>query len=374
VAQEENRIDKTNTFLTGVIILAMLVGMVAFIMWALQDQMILVWRVLRYYQYSATAYIPLIGPPASELPQLLEFLKNTPSKDLFVSTMWEIDQHYGRNFGILLAALFLTIGINRVRAGKGATGPELTVESVLKSMSPIFPHLRYIEENSPVGKSIKWDPTPGADNRFAMPLQVFEFAEMKPPPGLEKVLTPEQLKACRPIYEPDTKDFFAAFDKSLARKAFEAQMGPPLTTLKDFSEDERKAFNYFRKKLEKKVPKKEVKALILRLEQKHGFVRTFLMSMFEEAKRVGIVTMNDDLLPIMDSDRTLYWALDSVGRDTPWIEAAGPYVHKDMEDLVGIRITEPEVTEAVESLERYLKLDRETAREIAESQGDGGME
>ena len=76
----------------------------------------------------------------------------------------------------------------------------------------------------------------------------------------------------------------------------------------------------------------------------------------------------------MDSDRTLYWALDSVGRDTPWIEAAGPYVHKDMEDLVGVRITEPEVTEAVESLERYLKLDRETAREIAESQGDGGME
>jgi len=374
VAAEENRIDKANGFVAGLAITALLVGMVWFIVWFMQDQVIYAWRIVRYYQYSATAYIPFIGPSSDELPMLLEFLRTTPSKDLFASTMWEIDQTYGRNFGFVLSGAFAYVGIRRVMRAKGTYGPELDVETVLSTLAPIFPHLRYIKENSPVGKSIRWSQEPGADNRFAMPLQVFEFAEMAPTPGLERVLTKEQLKGARPIYIKDETDFFAAFDKSMARKAFEAQMGRPLTTPKDFTDSERIAYEFCKKKIEAKIPRKETKQLIIRLSQKHGFIRTFLMSMFEEAKRVGILTANDELLPIMDSDRTLYWCLDSVGRDTPWIEAAGPYVHKDMEDLVGIRITEPEVTEAVESLERYLKLDRATEKEIAESTGAGGME
>jgi len=374
VAAEENRVDRTNVFLAGIAIVALAAAMLGFIFWVLQDQLIYAWRIVRYYQYSATAYIPFIGPSSAELPALLEFLRTTPSKDLFVSTMWEIDQTYGRNFGFLLASIFLLIGYRRISNGKGSFGPELNVESVIDALAPLFPHLQYVKDNSAVGKSIKWSTEPGADNRFAMPLQVFEFAEMAPTPGLERLLTPEQLKEARPIYLKDEKDFFAAFDESMARKAFEAQMGKPLTTPKDFSEEEKLAYNYFRKKLEAKIPAAEVKGLILRLSQKHGFVRTFLMSLFEEAKRVGIVTANDELLPIMDRDRALYWCLDSVGRDTPWIEAAGPYVHKDMEDLVGIRITEPEVTEAVQSLKRYLTLDRATEKEMAEASGDGGMD
>lgn len=371
MAQDNNRSDSSNSGLSGIVVFGILIGMMAVIAWLTQDQLILVWRVLRYYQYSFLSYIPFIGPSTSDLPILLDWLQNTPSREVFFDSMWEIDQHYGRNFGVLLAALFFWIGVKRVRGNMGASGKELGAESVIELLTPIFPHLQYIKDNNPVGKPLRW--RPGEDNQFAMPIQVFEFAEMQPPLGMEKTLTPEQLKACRPIYEQAEKDFFAAFDKSLARKAFEVQMGPPLATLKEFSESEKKAFYFFKKVLDKKLTKADSKKIIQRLEQKHGFVRTFLMGLFEEAKRLGIITTNDDLMPIMDSDRTLFWCLDSVGRDTPWIESAGPFVHKDMEDLVGIRITEPEVTEAVESLERYLKLDRATEKEIAEASGEHGL-
>jgi hypothetical protein len=372
VAQTDDRIDRTNTALAGIVVFGILVGMLAVIAWLLQDQLIYIWRILRYYQYSITGHIPFIGPSAAELPALLEWLQSTPSREIFFDTMWEIDQHYGRNFGFILAILFFWIGTKRILANRGATGPEMTSESVLEVLAPIFPHLRYIQNNNPVGKPLRW--RPGEDNQFAMPLQVFEFAEMQPPHGLEKMLTEEQLKDCRAIYEPSEKNFFSAYDKSMARKAFECQMGPPLLTLKDFSTSEKKAFYFFKKILDSKLPKEHSKKIIQRLEQKHGYVRTFLMGLFEEAKRLGISTTNDELLPIIDSDRPLFWCLDSVGRDTPWIEAAGPFVHNDMEDLVGIRITEPEVTEAVESLERYLKLDRATSKDIAEASGEHGLD
>ncbi len=366
------RSGNVGSLFATVAIFGMVVGMLAIMAWLLADQLTMIWRLVRFYQYTITGYIPLIGPPANELPQLLEWLKNTPSREILGSTMWEIDTHYGRNFGFLLAGLFGWIGIRRMLSGRGASGPELSHETVLDLLTPIFPHLAYVKANSPVGHPLKYKP--GADNRFAMPLQVFEFAEMTPPPGLEKILSEEQLKQCRPIYIQSEKNFFAAYDKSMARKAFECQLGPPLTTLRDFSESEKKAYTYFKKRLDAKLPAKTAKALVQRLEQKHGYVRTFLMAMFEEAKLLGILTTNDELLPIMDTDRTLYWCLDSVGKDTPWIEAAGVYVHKDMESLVGIRITEPEITEAVESLERYLKLDRATEKEILEASGESGLE
>ena len=372
MAQEENRNNRTSSALVGMVVFALLAGMTAAIAWVLQDQLIFAWRIIRHYQYQAMGYIPFIGPSPDELPGLLEWLRTTPSREIFGSTMWEIDQHYGRHFGFILAAGFLWVGVSRIRRGMGGTGPELSADNVIDLLTPIFPHLAYIKENNPAGKPIKY--RPGQDNRFAMPVQDFEFAEMSPPMGLEKILTPEQLKECRPIYIKDEPNFFAAFDKSLARKAFECQMGPPLLTLKDFSEPERKAFYFFKKRLDTKLPKGHSVKIIQRLEQKHGYVRTFLMSLFEEAKRLGIMTTNDELMPIMDDDRTLFYCLDSIGRDTPWIEAAGPFVHKDMEDLVGIRITEPEVTEAVDSLERYLKLDRATEKEIAESLGEHGLD
>ncbi|WP_138438077.1 secretion/conjugation apparatus DotM-related subunit [Marinobacter shengliensis] len=372
MAQDDNRIDRTNDFLAGMFVLGFIVGGIALIVWLLQDQLVFVWRVVRFYQYSITEYIPLIGPSASELPMVLDWLQNTPSREIYAETMWEFDQHYGQNFGIFLAAIFIWVGVKRLKSNAGATGPELSAESVFDALIPIFPHLQYIKDHNPVGRPLKY--VPGGDNQFAMPVQVFEFAEMQPPMHLEKKLTPEQAEAARPIYLKDEKDFFNAFDKNMAANAFEAQMGPPLTTLKEFSASEKKAYYFFKKRLDAKLPKGRSTDIIRRLEQKHGYVRTFLMGLFEEVKRLGITTTNDDLMPIMDSDRTLFWCLDSVGRDTPWIEAAGPYVHKDMEDLVGIRITEPEVTEAVASLRRYLELDRATQHEIAESMGENGMD
>lgn len=351
--ENTNKTGDTLTFLAMFAFLFLLIGILAYL---IRDDLTYIWRIYRYYCFTASQYIPFIGPPASELQEVLEFLRTTPSSLITFDTMWKIDQHYGRSFGIVVAALFLVIAYRRSLLGKGASG-KLDGEEIIDYMSAVFPHLNQTKGFDPAKDDIFYHH--GKDNSRAASVGVFEFATMSPPIGLTKYF--ESKDDERAIYLPDAEDWFVAFDKGLARKAFEAQMGSPLTTVNDMSDAEKKIYKHIKGMLLNNFSKKEVNALVQTLRAQHGFVRTFLMAMFQHAKKYGIYTVTDSIW-LKKEDRILYYCLQSVNKDTPFAEAGGPFVHKDLEDMIGVRINTPEVTEAVEALDRYMQFDRETQK------------
>lgn len=88
----------------------------------------------------------------------------------------------------------------------------------------------------------------------------------------------------------------------------------------------------------------------LHANTKVGFIR-----LFEQARRSGVFAATK-LKWVINHDRSLYYCFSSVGRKTPFVEAAGCFAHLLLEKHLGYSIPHPEVTEAVEGLKKALWL------------------
>lgn len=86
----------------------------------------------------------------------------------------------------------------------------------------------------------------------------------------------------------------------------------------------------------------------------HAYVLTVMASMLEAAREDG-VQASADFLWLKPVDRRLWYMLNTVGRQTPFTEVAGPFAHWLAEKEIGRRLLVPMVEEATNAMEIALK-------------------
>lgn len=87
---------------------------------------------------------------------------------------------------------------------------------------------------------------------------------------------------------------------------------------------------------------------------KHAYVVTILMASLEAARQNGVVPPNY-FLWLRPRNRSLWYALNTAGRRTPFCEVAGIYGHYLAEKVAGHKIERPYTIEAVKALERAIR-------------------
>lgn len=89
---------------------------------------------------------------------------------------------------------------------------------------------------------------------------------------------------------------------------------------------------------------------VVKVMQSHAFVLTVMASMLVLARTDGVLA-SADFLWLKPVDRPLWFMLNSVGRQTPFTEVAGPFAHWVAERLSERKLFVPMVDEAVKALE-----------------------
>lgn len=93
---------------------------------------------------------------------------------------------------------------------------------------------------------------------------------------------------------------------------------------------------------------------VVKVMQRHAFVLTIMAGMLKLARGDGVVA-SADFLWLKPVDRTLWFMLNGVGRQTPSTEVAGPFAHWLAEVKFGRRLLVPMIDEAVNALEQGIK-------------------
>lgn len=93
----------------------------------------------------------------------------------------------------------------------------------------------------------------------------------------------------------------------------------------------------------------------------HAFTYCGLMSMLDFARNGGVVPPVEFMWTKLEN-RTLYFALSSVGKKVSYIESAGVFSHWLLENLIGRPVPTPEVSEAVTGLRVALYIDEKTKK------------
>lgn len=94
--------------------------------------------------------------------------------------------------------------------------------------------------------------------------------------------------------------------------------------------------------------------LVQEVVQSHAYVLTVMASMLERARDDG-VQASADFLWLKPVDRRLWYVLNTVGRQTPFIEVAGIFAHWRAEKEAQKRLVVPMVEEATNAVEIALK-------------------
>lgn len=91
----------------------------------------------------------------------------------------------------------------------------------------------------------------------------------------------------------------------------------------------------------------------------HAFVYCGLMSMLDTGRKGGVIPPVEFMWTKLEN-RTLYFALSSVGKKVSYTESAGVFSHWMLENLIGRPVPTPEVTEAVNGLKVALYIEQKT--------------
>ena len=94
--------------------------------------------------------------------------------------------------------------------------------------------------------------------------------------------------------------------------------------------------------------------LVQKIVHTHGYVLTVMASMLEGARDDG-VQASADFLWLKPLDRRLWYTLNTVGRQTPFVEVAGVFAHWVAEKEAGRKLLVPIVEEATNALDLALK-------------------
>ena len=94
--------------------------------------------------------------------------------------------------------------------------------------------------------------------------------------------------------------------------------------------------------------------LVQGIVQSHAYLLTVMAEMLEAARSDG-VQATADFLWLKPVDRRLWYMLNTVGRQTPFVEVAGPFAHWLAEKEIGRGLITPVIEEATNALELSLK-------------------
>ena len=97
----------------------------------------------------------------------------------------------------------------------------------------------------------------------------------------------------------------------------------------------------------------------------HAYLLTVMASLLEAAREDGVVP-SAEFLWLKPVDRRLWYMLNSVGRQTPYAEVAGPFAHWIAEKAMGRRSLVPMIDEAIKALEGAVKEVKLTHKELRE--------
>ncbi len=89
--------------------------------------------------------------------------------------------------------------------------------------------------------------------------------------------------------------------------------------------------------------------LISKIISRHAFVLTVMSSMLEAVRDDGVLA-SADFLWLKPVDRRLWFMLNSIGRQTPFSEVAGPFAHWIVEKELNRKLRVPVIEEAVNAL------------------------
>lgn len=95
-------------------------------------------------------------------------------------------------------------------------------------------------------------------------------------------------------------------------------------------------------------------AIVRRVVDRHAYLLTVMAEMLLAARSDGVQGVAD-FLWLKPLDRRLWYMLNVVGRQTPFVEVAGPFAHWVAEKEAGHRLLVPMVEEATNALEGALK-------------------
>lgn len=94
--------------------------------------------------------------------------------------------------------------------------------------------------------------------------------------------------------------------------------------------------------------------VVQNITQKHAYTLTIMASMLEKARSDGVLA-TAEFLWLKPLDRPLWFMLNTVGRQTSFVETSGAYAHWLAEKELGRKIMVPMVDEAVDALEIAIK-------------------
>lgn len=102
------------------------------------------------------------------------------------------------------------------------------------------------------------------------------------------------------------------------------------------------------------LKKHESSKAVQKTIEPHAYVLTVMASMLVAARQDG-VQASADFLWLKPVDRRLWYMLNTVGRQTPFVEVAGPFAHWISEKELSKKILVPMVEEATNALDLALK-------------------
>jgi intracellular multiplication protein IcmP len=106
--------------------------------------------------------------------------------------------------------------------------------------------------------------------------------------------------------------------------------------------------------VEKLLNKHENTKLVQKIVQSHAYVLTVMAAMLKGARDDG-VQASADFLWLKPLDRRLWYMLNTVGRQTPFVEVGGPFAHWVAEREIGRKLLVPMIEEATNALGVTLK-------------------
>lgn len=146
---------------------------------------------------------------------------------------------------------------------------------------------------------------------------------------------------------PHTRALFAAFAARI-----NADSAPAADLLKQLSASPKGKLNM--SGVDALIKKHEGTKRVQQIIQSHAYVKTVMASMLEAAREDG-VQASADFLWLKPMDRKLWYILNTVGRQTPFVEIAGIFAQWVAEKEAGRKLNVPIIEEATKALDLALK-------------------
>ena len=105
--------------------------------------------------------------------------------------------------------------------------------------------------------------------------------------------------------------------------------------------------------------------LVQEVLQRHAYVLTVMASLLEKARDDGVVP-SSEFLWLKPIDRRLWFMLNCIGRQTPYVEIAGPFAHWKAEKIMRRRCLVPMIDEATIAIDLALKDIKLSEKELRE--------